>query len=523
MRFSPIAAGVAAVLVLPLVSQASSHREAPNIALMPAVDSTDVYAFMSYEQGRGEYVTLLADYVPLQDPYGGPNYFALDQRAIYEIHVDSDGDAREDTTFQFRFDNFLGGTGRTGLSVPVGDKQIAVPLQNIGPVVSGSANAATLNFNESFRLSVIQGDRRGGARTEAANPANSGSFSFRKPHDYAGTKSFGSSAEYETYARQYIHSVSLPNCSAPAKVFVGQRNEPFAVNLGPVFDLVNLVPIDATAFPGGIAQSAANDALRGKNVTTIALEVHKSCLTGNGNGVIGVWTTASKRQAQIFNPRPNFETATVNQGAYTQLSRLGMPLVNEVVIGLPSKDRFNASQPRSDAQFAKFVTNPSLPFLIDALFRDAVNATLGTQIANLAPNNLPRNDLVATFLTGFKGVNQQSTVTPSEMLRLNTGIVPTPKETQSAFGVAGGDLAGFPNGRRPGDDVVDIALRVSMGALCYPLMIGGQSVDLGLCTPANAPVGNVPVTDGAPISAAEFDAVFPYLTTPIPGAGPGSY
>ena len=168
------------------------------------------------------------------------------------------------------------------------------------------------------------------------------------------------------------------------------------------------------------------------------------------------------------------------------------------------------------------MTNPTLPTLIDALFGKAVNDTLGTKIPSLAPNNFPRNDLVTAFLTGFDGVNQLSKVTPSEMQRLNTGIAPTAKDHQHPLGVAAGDLAGFPNGRRPGDDVVDAELRVAMGLLCYPLTIGGKQLDLGLCKPENAPVGTAPITDGAPISAADFDNQFPYLTTPIPGAGPSS-
>jgi hypothetical protein len=196
-----------------------------------------------------------------------------------------------------------------------------------------------------------------------------------------------------------------------------------------------------------------------------------------------------------------------------------MPLVNELVIGLPDKDRFSAAEPRNDGQFASYVTHPTLPALLDALFRGPVNQTLGTNLANLAPNNLPRNDLVTAFLTGFPGVNQLSSVTPSEMTRLNTGIPAMAAEAQSTFGVAGGDLAGFPNGRRPGDDTVDIALRVVMGRLCHPLTLGGNSVDLGLCTSGNAPVGTVPFTDGAPVSALDFDVTFPYLTTPLPGAG----
>ena len=189
-----------------------------------------------------------------------------------------------------------------------------------------------------------------------------------------------------------------------------------------------------------------------------------------------------------------------------------------MVIGLPDKDRFNSSQPKDDAQFATYVTNPTLPALLDALFRAPVNSTLGTSFTNIAPANLPRTDLVTAFLTGFKSVNQQAKVTPSEMMRLNTGIAATAAAQQSAFGVAGGDLAGFPNGRRPGDDVTDVALRVVMGRLCYPIPVNGTPTDLGLCTPANAPVGNAPFTDGAPVSAQDFDLEFPYLRTPLPGA-----
>lgn len=508
-------------LALPTV-MASSHREAPNITRMPAVDSTDFYMFMSYEPGRSDYVTLIANYIPLQAPYGGPNYFALDPTAIYEIHVDNNGDAQEDITFQFKFDNDLANNGR-GLTVPVGpanDKtQVAVPLKNIGGVMANSSNAATLNFIESYALNVVRGDRRTGAHTALTN--GSGGLKFGKPYDFVGNKTFGSAAAYETYARQFVHTVTIPGCSAPAKVFAGQRKESFAVNLGEIFDLVNIVPIDASSgFPGGITQSPANNDIGDANITTLALEVHKSCLTGSGNGVIGGWTSASLRQARILNPKPTFEIPEVNGGAYTQVSRLGMPLVNEVVIGLPDKDRFSASEPKNDTQFATYVTRPTLPALINILFRDAVNGALGANIADLAPNNFPRNDLVTAFLTGFAGVNQLARVTPSEMQRLNTGIAPTAKASQSAFGVAGGDLAGFPNGRRPGDDVVDIELRVAMGALCHPLPLGsgGAPVNLGLCTPANAPVGNAPITDGAPISAADFDDRFPYLTTPIAGS-----
>jgi hypothetical protein len=378
-------------------------------------------------------------------------------------------------------------------------------------------DSSLLNFNESYTLTLVRGDRRKGQAAPVTKMSDGGTI-FGKPFDFIGTKTFGSVQGYTDYAKKFVYDVNVPGCDKPGRVFVGQRKEPFAVNLGKVFDLVNLVPVDGAAFPGGITQDPKNNQIANKNITTLALEVAASCLKGSGNGVIGGWTSASLRQARILNPKPTFSKPEVNGGPWTQVSRLSTPLVNEVVIGLPDKDRFNASQPKDDGQFATYVTNPTLPALLNVLFKDAVNAALSTSFASIAPANLPRNDLVTAFLTGFAGVNQQSKVTPSEMMRLNTGIAPTVAAQQSMFGVAGGDLAGFPNGRRPGDDVTDIALRVVMGRLCYPVPVNGTQTDLGLCKPADAPVGNAPFTDGAPVSAADFDTEFPYLRTPNPGA-----
>jgi hypothetical protein len=519
----------AVALTVPLLAFASSHREAPNIARFPTVDGTDFYLFNSYESGRSGYVTMLANYIPLQDPYGGPNYFALDGAALYEIHVDNNGDAKEDMTFQFRFTN-----ATPGLSLAVGPTgnavNVEVPLKNIGAISASSS--ANLNFNETYTLTLVTGDSRTGTATTVTNAATGGT-TFTRPMDYIGQKSFTSDAAYAAYAAQYIYTINIPNCGSAGRVFVGQRKEGFAANLGEIFDLVNFVPIegdsapgagDGAGFPGGITQSPAHNVLANKNITTLALEVPAACLKGAGNGVIGAWSTASLRQARILNPTATFAKPEVNGGAWTQVSRLSHPLVNELVIGLPDKDLFNGSAPANDAQFAAYVTNPSLPALLNALFLAPVNTTLGTTLTNLAPNNFPRNDLVAAFLTGFVGLNQQSKVTPSEMLRLNTAVAATPAASQATLGVAAGDLAGYPNGRRPGDDVVDIALRVVMGALCYPLPIGANHAptNLGLCTPANAPVGNVAFTDGAPVSALDFDQTFPYLKTPLPGSPIGA-
>jgi len=516
-----------ATAVIGQLAHASSHREAPNITRFPTLDSTDFYAFNSYEEGRGDYVSLIANYIPLQDAYGGPIYFAMDPAAVYSIHIDNDGDAIEDLTFQLRFQSMLANDNQ-GIELTVGpegnQRTVGVPLKNIGGISAADQGAA--NFSEAYSLTLVSGPERTGSTTPLQN-ASSGMDSFHKPLDYIGNKTFTDAASYEAYASSFIYSFALPGCEQMGKVFVGQRKDPFVVNLGKTFDLVNYVPVegdsapgagDAGGFPGGITQSSSNDNLQDKNVTAIAIEVPKSCVTGAGNGTIGAWTTASLPQARILNPDAKFAATEVNGGAMTQVSRLGNPLVNELVIGLADKDAFSSSEPKNDTQFADYVTHPTLPELLNILFKDAVNTTLGASIPTLAPTNFPRNDLVTAFLTGFPGVNQLATVTPSEMLRLNTGIAATPVAMQSAFGVAGDDLAGFPNGRRPGDDVVDIALRVVMGRLCYPIPVGGVDTDLGLCAPEDASVGNVPFTDGAPVDASMMMGAFPYLATPISGS-----
>ena len=399
-------------------------------------------------------------------------------------------------------------------------------LRNIGGI--SAAEQGGLNHLETYTVRFITGDRRFGQRSNATN-ADTGSQSFAKPFDYSGTKTFGAPGGYAAYADSFIYSISIPGCGVPGRVFVGQRNEAFKISLGEVFDLVNFVPIEGDSapgagdnggFPGGVTQDPERNILARNNTTSIALEVHEDCLTAGGETVIGAWTTASLRQITILNPRPTFTRPEVSGGRLVQVSRLGSPLVNELFIGYDKKDRFNSSEPKDDGQFLTFVTHPGLPLILNILFRDAVNATLGTDFADLAPSNFPRNDLVTAFLTGFPGVNQFANVTPGEMLRLNTAIAPTPRGQQSTFGVAGGDVAGFPNGRRPGDDVVDIALRVAMGALCHdlPLGEGGAGVNLGICIPDDAPTGAVAFTDGAPLDARQLNSRFPYLLTPYPGS-----
>jgi hypothetical protein len=506
---------------------ASSHREAPFITTSPKVDGTDFYMFRSYEGvasngtgGRSEFVTLIANYQPLQGPYGGPNYFSMDPNALYEIHVDNNGDAREDITFQFRFQNRL-----NSVALPIGNQSVQIPLIQAGTV--STVNDPNLNLNESYSLTVVRGDRRkGSVQTVAA--------SLPKPVDYIGEKTLGNAAAYKAYADRHINTVNIPGCNVPAKVFVGQRQEGFAVNLGRIFDLVN-APVDLLLNPAARDAEGANGNhyIQKQNVTSLALEVHASCLTAGSETVIGGWTTASLRQARLLNgsPAAGHQASEKAGGAWTQVSRLGNPLVNEVVIGLGDKDKFNASAPRDDGQFLGYVTNPTLPALLGLV--------LAGNPAAVAPTNLPRTDLATTFLTGITGVNKPANPTPSEMLRLNTAVPPVPFASQNRLGVAGNalntdpnkvnDNAGFPNGRRPKDDVVDIALVAVLGGLC---VINGDSNALGLnsvpgvpsltsaCRASSVPLGarSANIHDAVDQAVVPFQDAFPYLNTPNAGA-----
>jgi hypothetical protein len=471
-------------------AQASSHREAPFLTNAPKVDGTDFYMFRSYAPGREGYVTMIANFIPFQDPQGGPNFYQFDQNALYEIHIDNNGDAKEDVTFQLRFKNTSKHTALT-----IGGKSVMIPLIN-SSTISG-VNPASLNVRETYTIDMVKGDRRGGTRTRLA--ASGGATEFDKPVDNIGDKTFGSATGYETYANAHMYDVSMGSCGT-GRVFVGQRKEPFFIAVGKIFDLFNLNPL-------GPEVSGNKNDLEGKNVSSIALEVPIACLTAGTETVIGGYATASLRQGRLLNPGPaanGINNATKEGGAWSQVSRVGMPLVNEVIIGLDAKDRFNTSKPKDDAQFIDYVTNPVLPAVVETLFPAAK-----------APTNFPRTDLVTVFLKGIEGVNQPKNVVASEMLRLNTAIAPTALAAQKPLGVADGDNAGFPNGRRPGDDIVDASLRVAMGALC---VLTGTTDTLKVgCKPADAPAGGLKLTDGVRKTAADFKPAFPYLNTPLPG------
>ncbi|HTQ00253.1 MAG TPA: DUF4331 domain-containing protein [Casimicrobiaceae bacterium] len=487
-----IAAALAGAWAAP--AAASSHREAPFIATQPQLDATDFYMFRSYEPGRDGYVTIVANYLPLQDPYGGPNYFKLDPNAVYEIHVTNDGGAVENLTFQFKFQ-----TTNDDNAFTVGGKRVSIPLVQNGSGDVSTPNSTALNVHEKYSIGLIHGPRRGSAPTPITN-LSTGGTTFDKPVDYIGTKTIGN---YVAYANKHVWDIGIPGCGN-GRVFVGQRKDPFVVNLGETFDLVNIKYPAVELNP--LAEFATVDSLGDANVTSLILEVPIACLTEGKGTIIGGWTTASVPATRALTSTPGSGLdPTAQTGSLVQVSRLGMPLVNEVVIGLKDKNKFNASEPKDDAQFADYVTNPVLPALLEVLFGAA-----GVK----APTNFPRTDLVAAFLTGVNTLNKPANVVASEQVRLNTSIAPTPGAAQNRLGVLGGDNAGFPNGRRPGDDVVDIELRVAMGVLCT---VPGVNAAVG-CTASDAPAGTLKYTDGAYISSTFFANEFPYLRAPLKGS-----
>jgi hypothetical protein len=443
----PVAAVAVAALALTVV-QASSHREAPLISADPLADNTDVYAFVS--PNAPDKVTLIANFIPFEAPYGGPNFFKFDDNVLYEIMVDNNGDAVEDVTFQFTF--------RTEVRNP------NTFLYNTGPITS--LDAATFNVRQFYTVTRIDGPRRRGRGTVLATnlptpPVNVG---------------FRSTPSYEALAAAAVRQ--LPN---GAQVFAGQRDDPFFVDLN-VFDLLAVPPADTGNFDG----------LAGFNVHTIAIEVPISTVTASGarpssasdqNAVIGVWSTASR--PSVTSRGGGQERHNAN---FVQVSRLGHPLVNEVVIPRGVKDTFNALEPTGDAAALGFVTDPEVPKLLLALF-------------NIQSPPTPRNDLVTIFLTGIPNLNQRPNSTPSEMLRLNVAIPPTPNP--NPFGVLGGDAGGFPNGRRLTDDVVDIALRAMAGATpLTPTFNTGINAQLG---------------DGVAGNDKPFLSSFPFVATPHAG------
>jgi len=452
----------------------SSHREAPEISRDPVADSTDVYAFVSPDQPNT--VILIANYIPLQEPSGGPNFYAFGDEVLYEIHVDNDGDGEPDISYQFRFE--------TRLTTPTSF------LYNTGPI--GSLSDPNWNSKQFYKVTRV--DRWGSkvlGRDLACPPCNVGVLS---------------TPNYEiNLGRPAVHSLHHG-----VKVFAGQRAEEFYVDLGSIFDLGNLRPLEEANVFGkaaGLKSKPGVNATDRLNVHCIAIQVPISQLTVAGRPTIGVWTTASRQRVRVSS---EVGGDSVWSGPFTQVSRLGNPLINEVVIPLGKKDFWNKQRPDHDKQFASYYAHPELAGLLPVLYPGAF-----PHLAALDGAKTARADLEAILLTGIPsgliaGFTNFTGAVQADMLRLNTSIPPTPTSSPkySILGLIGGDPAGFPNGRRVTDDVVTIELRAIAGKvfpLIDPTYVVDAVVDSVTDGLTNANVTNPPV------------AAFPYLGVPYDG------
>lgn len=439
-----VLAGVA--MMLPVLAIGSSHSEAPGTAKDRLGDDTDFYAFVSPDQPNT--TTLIGNWIPLLEPNAGPNFYAFDPEAVYWFNVDNVGDAVNHVRYEFRFQSSV----RNGNTF----------LYNTGPV--RSLSDPTLNVFQTYTVT----------RWDDGVPTVLGSNLPVAPANVGRA----SMPDYDALAREAVRTLS-----DGTKVFVGPRDDPFFVDLGAIFDLLTI-----RRLPGD--RGRGKDGVAGYNVMTIALQIPNTRLTrdgqapsaAKGNGILGMYVSTDRPTQRTLNADGS---ASVS-GEYVQVSRLGMPLVNEVVIPLAKKDPFNASAPTSDGQFLSYVTNPELATLFNALYGIPVPPA-------------PRNDLVTVFLTGVPGLNQPANVVACEKLRLNIAIAPAARPQR--MGVLAGDLAGFPNGRRLADDVVDIAERVVAGVL----------VD-GYKTGINARLG-----DGVDWNDRPFLPAFPYVAPPFSG------
>ena len=454
MKRLSIAAVVVATAVAVPLSLGSSHREAPNTAADPTADNTDVYAFTADD--AQDSLTLVANWIPFEDPAGGPNFYQWDPRARYYVNVDNTGDGRYDVRYRFEF------------KTKVRNKQsFAVALPPVR-----SLNDANLNVRQTYNVTREQ--YRGGklrsakviARNQPSVPSN------------IGPKTM---PDYAALAAEGIRPVR-----GGGKVFAGQRDDPFFADLGVTFDSINFRPGTGTGNQGG-----GKDDLAGFNTNSVVLQVPEGQVTSDGrpvagagasNAVVGVWASTERRKLQVTDGNGR------GAGGFVQVSRLGNPLVNEVVIPLGQKDRFNRTQPQDDAaNYGKFVVTPELAKLMNVLFGLGVKET-------------DRTDIVTALLTGVPMLNQiGSKPAAADTLKINMGVPPA--AAQNRFGVLAGDTAGFPNGRRLGDDVVDIELRV-IGGFLLPESQGGKKLPLG---------------DGVDQNDRPFLGEFPYVAPPTAG------
>ncbi|HEV3188008.1 MAG TPA: DUF4331 domain-containing protein [Acidimicrobiales bacterium] len=453
----------------------SSHREAPEIAKDPVADSTDLYAFVSPDQA--DTVTLIANYIPLEGPAAGPNFYEFGDDVLYEIHVSNNGDSVADVTYQFRF--------RSENKIP------STFLYNDGPIES----LTSASWNRRQFYSVTRVTRNGKSDELASNlacpPCNIGPLS---------------TPDYPSLASAAIHS--LPG---GRRVFAGQRAEAFFVDLGAIFDLGDLRPIANLHNTFGLAALKASPGVNSTaqvNVHSIAIQVPISDLAHGGvkpsssssaKSSVGIWTTASRRKARVLNDKGG---TGVETGPYVQVSRLGNPLFNEVLVPLAEKDKWNAQPPSKDKNYAKGVAKPELAGLLNVLYPGA--------FSNLAAYTKPRADLEAILLTGIpagvvsKDYSTFTGTTQADMLRLNLAIPPA--TTPNVLGVLGGDVAGFPNGRRVADDVVTIELQAVAG-VTIPLVDKTFTPDKAISA----------VSDGVSGAGLTLLSTFPYLGTPYSG------
>lgn len=447
--------------------EASSHREAPIISADPQADNTDVYAFVAPDATNA--LTIVASFNPFEEPAGGPNFNKFGTDVTYEIKIDNVGDRLEHIVYQFQFTDVVGNNNTF--------------LYNTGSVTS--LNDPDLNVKQTYTVKkIVNGVTMWTSGAMPVPPAYVGGPGHSDPN-YAGPISM---PDYNALMQAGIQN--LP--SSGGKVFAGPTDDAFFVDLGATFDLLKI----RAGAPGN--GGGGKDALAGYNVHSIVIQVPKSEVTRNGspnpaasdsNAIVGVWSTTSRKTTTVINA----DGTRIGTGLDVQVSRLGMPLVNEVVLPLAKKDMWNASKPVNDVQFLSHVTSPELAGIINALY----------PVTDDIPTT-NRTDLVAVFLTGVSGLNQrpQDTRTPSEQLRINLGIAPVAFANENRLGVIAGDNAGFPNGRRLKDDVVDIALRVVGGVLLGPPFSTGINNQLG---------------DGVQRNDLAFQTSFPYVAAPHQG------
>jgi hypothetical protein len=428
----------------PIASNASSHREAPLTAADPQIDNTDLYAFRSPD--RPGTITFVSSWIPFEEPAGGPNFYLWAEHTNYEINIDNDGDARADIVYRWTFKTHY----RSGNTF----------LYNTGPVTS--LTDSDLNIFQTYDLRRI---RNGHAHLLLDNARV-------VPSDVGD----GSMPDYTSLFDAGVRDAGL------TRSWVGQSDDAFFLDLR-VFDLLY----------GGNLSETGDDTLTGFNVNTMALQVPRSKLRGPNDSVIGIWNTAVRPSMRV---QSSDGTQTFS-GKNVQVSRLGMPLVNEVVVPVGLKDYFNGSKPKNDAQFLGAVQDPELPHLLNAVYGGAF-PTIPDSDAGTP--GIQRADLIQVFLTGVPGLNQPTGVQASEMLRLNIDT-PLCDAGCSPLGVLGSDLQGFPNGRRLTDDTIDIALRVAMGVL---LPTHDAAADT--------------LGDGVDENDIAFNDVFPYVAYPHSGS-----